>query len=295
MRSYVNSMSVDACDLEFDPPFLEGRGWDGHPTLIELGSGTGIVAAQIARMFLGDGIIIATDLPDVCPLLERNLHARTGSPDSRKSGCDNLFVRPLAWGNIKHAALIEQEFGLRRDASSMGDAPSSNTLTHVICSDLVYFPELFAPLLRTLIHLTSFPCTAAMNGVYPKIVISYQIRSLQKEAPFWAAFGLWFTFRPVLFRRGRSTRTLSPSFVVDGHSLREDVKTEPWMPFSDTDPDAPDRTFVFFAYRRPESLSWEIPQSDQDLIDGVGARGTSFRKADDTFETLLFMVMEHTE
>lgn len=288
-------MSVDARDLEFDPPFLEGRGWDGHPTLIELGSGTGIVAAQIARMFLGDGIIIATDLPDVCPLLERNLHAHTDSPDSSKSGCDNLFVRPLAWGNIKHAALIEQEFGLRRDASSMGDAPSSNTLTHVICSDLVYFPELFAPLLRTLIHLTSFPCTAAMNGVYPKLVISYKIRSLQKEAPFWAAFGLWFTFRPVLFRRGRLTRTLSPSVVVDGHSLREDVKAEPWMPFSDTDPDAPDRTFVFFAYRRPESLSWEIPQSDQDLINGVGARGTSFRKADDTFETLLFMVMEHTE
>lgn len=295
MCSYVNSMTVDACDLEFDPPFLEGRGWDGHPTLIELGSGTGIVAAQIARMFLGDGIIIATDLPDVCPLLERNLHAHTGSPDSRKSGCDNLFVRPLSWGNIKHAALIEQEFGLRRDASSMGNAPSSNTLTHVICSDLVYFPELFAPLLRTLIHFTSFPCTAAMNGVYPKIVISYKIRSLQKEAPFWAAFGLWFTFHPVLYRRGRLARPFSPALVVNDHSLKVDVKVEPWMPFRDTDPDAPDRTFVFFAYRRPESLSWEIPQSDQDLIDGVGARGTSFRKADDTFETLLFMVMDPTE
>lgn len=159
MCSYVNSMSVNACDLEFDPPFCEGRGWDGYPILIELGSGTGIVAAQIARMFLGDGIIIATDLPDVCPLLERNLHAHTDSPDSSKSGCDNLFVRPLAWGNIKHAALIEQEFGLRRDASSMGNAPSSNTLTHVICSDLVCFHLL----------LIAYP-VISWSGVLPRTV-----------------------------------------------------------------------------------------------------------------------------
>ncbi|KAI6108155.1 hypothetical protein F5141DRAFT_1189125 [Pisolithus sp. B1] len=279
MCSYVESMSVDAHDLEFDPPFLEGRGWDGQPTLIELGSGTGIVAAQIARMFMGDGIVIATDLADVCPLLERNLHAHTGPSDSWKLGCHNVFVRPLAWGNMKHAALIGQEFGLSKDASSTGDAPSRsfNTLTHVICSDLVYFPELFAPLLRTLIHLTSFPCTTAVNGIYPKVVISYKTRSLQKEAPFWAAFGLWFTFHPVLCRH---------RLVVDDHGLKEDVQAESWIPFGDTDPDTPDRTF---------SLSWEIPQSDQDLIDGVGARGTSFRKADDTFETLLLMVMEHIE
>ncbi|KAI6123303.1 hypothetical protein EDD17DRAFT_1466605 [Pisolithus thermaeus] len=279
MCSYVDSMSVDAHDLEFDPPFLEGRGWDGQPTLIELGSGTGIVAAQIARMFVGDGIVIATDLPDVCPLLERNLHAHTGHSGSRKSGCDNVFVRPLSWGDMKHVALIGQEFGLSRDASSTGDAPSRsfNILTHVICSDLVYFPELFAPLLRTLIHLTSFPCTTAVNGIYPKVVISYKMRSLQKEAPFWAAFGLWFTFYPVL---------------LDDHGLKEDVNAESWIPFGDIDPDTPDRTFIFYAYRRPESLSWEIPQSDQDLIDGVGARGTSFSKTDDTFETLLLMVME---
>ncbi|KAI6006608.1 putative methyltransferase-domain-containing protein [Pisolithus orientalis] len=269
MCSYIDSMNVDAHDLEFDPPFFDDGSQDyGCPTLIELGSGTGIVAARIARAFLSDGVVIATDLPDVCPLLERNLHAHTGSlltPDLSKSGCGNMFVRPLSWGNLDHAMLIEREFGFPR---------SCNRLTHVICSDLVYFPELFAPLLRTLIHLTSSPYSDAVNRTYARIVVSYKVRSLQKETPFWAAFGLWFAFHPVLFRHRRPLRL---SVVADDHVLGED------------------QTFVFVAHRRPESMSWEIPQSDQDLIDGVGARGTSLRKADDTFETLLFMAMEHVE
>lgn len=293
-------MNVDAHDLEFDPPFFDDGSQDyGCPTLIELGSGTGIVAARIARAFLSDGVVIATDLPDVCPLLERNLHAHTGSlltPDLSKSGCGNMFVRPLSWGNLDHAMLIEREFGFRGNTSSTDDAPwkarSCNRLTHVICSDLVYFPELFAPLLRTLIHLTSSPYSDAVNRTYARIVVSYKVRSLQKETPFWAAFGLWFAFHPVLFRHRRPLRL---SVVADDHVLGEDVASESWMPFGDIDPNTPEQTFVFVAHRRPESMSWEIPQSDQDLIDGVGARGTSLRKADDTFETLLFMAMEHVE
>ncbi|KAI6042915.1 hypothetical protein EDC04DRAFT_3108024 [Pisolithus marmoratus] len=281
MCSYIDSVNVDAHDLEFDPPFFEDGSQDERPTLIELGSGTGIVAGRIARLIHGDGVVIATDLPDVCPLLEQNLHAPTSSSLILDSRCGTVFVRPLAWGNMNHAALIEREFGLRRDTSSVSGTSrtsrSYNRLTHVICSDLVYFPELFAPLLRTLIHLTSFSST---DRIYPKIVISYKIRSLQKETPFWAALGLWFSFHPVLFRR---------------RCLRQNVKAQSWMSFGDINPDISDRTFVFYAHRRPESLSWEIPQSDQDLVDGVGARGTLFRKADDTFETLLFMAMEHTE
>jgi hypothetical protein len=53
--------------------------------------------------------------------------------------------------------------------------------------------------------------------------------------------------------------------------------------------------YVFIARRRPNSFTWSVPTSDEELIDGVGAAGTSTRKADDTFETLLLMTMNDDE
>ena len=46
---------------------------------------------------------------------------------------------------------------------------------------------------------------------------------------------------------------------------------------------------IFVARRRPESIDWAVPDSDTDLLTGVGALGTSMRKIDDTFESLLMM------
>ncbi|KAL4071570.1 hypothetical protein V8B97DRAFT_402622 [Scleroderma yunnanense] len=265
--------------LEFDPPFFECEEADSEPpVLIELGSGTGIVAARIAgsAYFPEGGIVVATDLLDVCPLLEHNLGSIFSLPtDSERS---RVLVRPLAWGNMGHATAIAQELGI----------PHTRTLTHIICSDLVYFPELFGPLLRTLIHLTSLPCPSADAGKSIKIVISYKVRSLHKESPFWSAFGLWFTFQPVLFRDARHG---------NGVSVSEDKEElgESWSQFGAMDDDTQDRTFIFIAYRRPESLAWEVPLSDRDLVDGVGGRGTPARKGDDTFETLLFLAMKIVE
>ena len=124
----------------------------------------------------------------------------------------------------------------------------------------VYFPELFAPLLRTLLHLT--------NTLSPRITISYKIRSLPKEIPFWATFGLYFAFEPVLCR--------SPSDPLV------------WERFGGS---FEDTTFVFVAHRRPESRQWTVPIRDQDLLDGIGARGSDVRKGDETFELLLLMTM----
>lgn len=55
-----------------------------------------------------------------------------------------------------------------------------------------------------------------------------------------------------------------------------------------------DAIFVFVARRRPESYAWEMPTSDKELLDGRGARGDNSVKADDTFETLLFMTLEES-
>jgi hypothetical protein len=63
----------------------------------------------------------------------------------------------------------------------------------------VYFSHLLAPLLHTLNHLTSVPPSSPQPGV----IISNRIRSLPKEIPFWSAFGVWFSYEPVLYRRDR--------------------------------------------------------------------------------------------
>ncbi|KAK2460957.1 hypothetical protein APHAL10511_007427 [Amanita phalloides] len=244
--AYALSLYVQpAVDLEFDPPFISSC--DHQPvSVIELGSGSGLVAAAIARKLDSpNNLLVATDLPEVCQLLRANLRREAGPL---------LVVRPLAWGNIQHATNIASEF-------LNGD----RILTHIICSDLVYFPYLFAPLLRSLLHLTSLSGSLET----PKIIISYKIRSLCKESPFWSAFGLWFEFSPVLSR----------------HKSKQD----PWRRFNPLAPD--DDVFIFIGRRRPESFHWEIPLDDSDLLDGAGARQTG----DDTFESLLLMAMDEEE
>ncbi|KAK0469606.1 putative methyltransferase-domain-containing protein [Desarmillaria tabescens] len=233
---------------EFEPPFLKNQDSSRH-TIIELGSGTGIIARSLSRSLTsGEDIIVSTDLPEVCPLLEDNLRGELNGI---------VFVRPLAWGNIQHVSDIASEFITNRN------------LSHIICSDLVYFPELLAPLLRTLIHLTS-PSAVSSS---PVLIISYKIRSLEKEAPFWSAFGLYFSFQPVLSRRILPDSEQDQSWQRLGSS------------FEDT-------TFIFVAQRRHDSLAWQIPTNDRDLLAGVGALGTNTPKGDEYFESLLLMTMD---
>ncbi|THH32254.1 hypothetical protein EUX98_g1931 [Antrodiella citrinella] len=117
MKTFLNPPS----GFMFDPAFGD-RTCPGPLRILELGSGTGIVAAQLSEQLTGmDGLVIVTDLPEVCPLLEKNLQshtARRGDPHP------SVMVRPLAWGNRDHALSIHGEL-------------SGHSLTHIICSDLV--------------------------------------------------------------------------------------------------------------------------------------------------------------
>ena len=107
--------------------------------------------------------------------------------------------------------------------------------------------------------------------------MSYKIRSLVKEAAFFSAFGLWFAFEPVVARPN----------TKKGETLQS-----PWSRFG-TSLDGQD--FVFVARRRPESMTWSLPDDDQKLLDGVGAWGTDSRKSDDTFEMLLLMGLDNED
>lgn len=247
LSAYVSPPS----DWNFEPPFVSDAARIHSLTMIELGSGSGLVASGIIKTLEPRDLFIATDLPEVCPLLYQNICSVT---DGNGVG----VIRPLSWGNVEHVNALKTEFF----SDSARGGP-----THIICSDLVYFPELLAPLLRTLLSLSSLrPCT----GNAMEIIFSYKIRSLAKESLFWSALGLWFKFEPVIVMR-------------DG---------EEWRRFGS---DSEDPTFIFVASRRANSYTWLVPDDDNDLLHGVGAHGTASRKGDETFESLLLMSLDEGE
>lgn len=141
----------------------------------------------------------------------------------------------------------------------------------------MYFPFLLAPLLRTLLHITSEPIVTTADG-QPTVLISYKIRSLAKETPFWTAFGLWFNFAPVIARRRTSSGHVHGS---------EEPQWERFVPAG-----GQDDSLMFVAQRRRESKTWNIPEIDDDLLGGVGACGNQESKSDDTFETMLLMSLD---
>ncbi|KII85089.1 hypothetical protein PLICRDRAFT_116434 [Plicaturopsis crispa FD-325 SS-3] len=239
--------------LDFDPPFIPDCNELEHQSfrIIELGSGTGIVSALMGETIARPqrDVIFATDLPEVCPLIEHNL---------RDLDRDVVRVRPLSWGNHEHALNILDE--LQKSGLEQG-------ISHIICSDLVYFPELLGPLLRSLIQLSSPPFALSEPVT---VVISYKVRSLAKETPFWSAFGTWFTFSPVLAK------------------LRDGPHRDRWERFG-SKLEGP--VYVFVARRRPESFVWSVPADDWELLQGCGSRAGY-----DTFETLMLLsVMEEDD
>ena len=117
----------------------------------------------------------------------------------------------------------------------------------------------------------------------PEVLISYKVRSLAKESPFWSAFGLWFAFRPVSARRilGRVWKHGSEK---NGDSA---LQYGDWYTYGIDG----DTSFLFSAFRLPESYGWTIPEDDEELLSGVGASGNISPKSDDTFESILLMSM----
>lgn len=200
--------------------------------------------------------VILTDLDNVCPLLERNVaRAFSGGTTGGRKGPQWADVRvlPLPWGEDKQADDV------------LAACPSPPT--HILCSDLVYFPELLPLLLRSLIRLTSDAQHA------PAVVLAYRVRSLEKEQPFFQALGAWFDFAPVLARRRTSSQQQQQQQQPNVHHSRADA----WHRFcslaSDLDArkaDEPpeDDYFVFVAHRRGDSYDYTPPRDDAKLMGG---------------------------
>ncbi|KAG9013895.1 hypothetical protein FRB95_011810 [Tulasnella sp. JGI-2019a] len=226
--------------------------------IVELGSGTGYVGLELARNSPARNLIILTDLPEVCPLLERNRANMMQATDQTWNGAE-VQVWPLPWGSGGDA----------EELSLMVNRSIGNGITHIICSDLVYFPPLLPLLLRTLLHLTS-PMSSTRGDQSVEVIISYKIRSLAFEIPFWIAFGAWFDFQPVLQQHQRQS--------FDDGAYGYDGKQESrWKRLGSSGDDG---YFVFVARRRHESYDWEIPKDDEQLMCGRG---------DGTFESILLL------
>jgi hypothetical protein len=126
MTNYIEHPS----NWEFEPPFIDFGVCARRRVFLELGSGTGIVGAKIAETAAlpGRDLVIITDLPEVCPLLERNLLVKPeGSSVGRYLSDEAMLIRPLPWGSYDYAMKIAEELQLIDDAC----------ITHIICSDLV--------------------------------------------------------------------------------------------------------------------------------------------------------------
>jgi hypothetical protein len=70
----LNTYIKPPADLVFDPPLFPGSDSRKNVRAIELGSGTGIVAATMATELREDDVMFVTDLPEVFPFpLAKNL------------------------------------------------------------------------------------------------------------------------------------------------------------------------------------------------------------------------------
>ncbi|KAJ1561020.1 hypothetical protein HK405_005172 [Cladochytrium tenue] len=155
--------------------------------VLELGSGTGLCGLALAAVLAQRGArgvdVLLTDLPAVVPLLAANIAANASEDD----GGVRVYARALAWGDADQHAALEAEFGSDGgeggssddDGGSGGGGGGGGGFDLVLLADLVYFPELFGPLLSTLRRLTSG------RSSRPALLLASKQRELAKELPFF--------------------------------------------------------------------------------------------------------------
>ena len=135
--------------------------------ILELGSGNGFLALEhLVHQLPKGSTVYLTDLESVVPLLEDNI-AAVGSRGRLPSSID-ISAHPLQWGTYVHVlpftyTVQATENTPMATASQKQPVKARNRISHILCSDLVYFPDLLEPLLRTLIWLTAEDATSIQS------------------------------------------------------------------------------------------------------------------------------------
>ncbi|KAI9137001.1 putative methyltransferase-domain-containing protein [Paraphysoderma sedebokerense] len=161
-KNSVNGKSQDDWGWKFS--LLNSR------NVIELGSGTGILGMVVGRLWeglnLGERHLILTDKEPAMNLLQYNVE-RNFSSDSQLS-CQSLNL-------------------LNFSQDQLSSSSSTNDL--IFFSDLIHWPNLFQPLVDTLLSLTS----PSSNDQY--ILFAYERREFDMELEFFRILGQHFYFR----------------------------------------------------------------------------------------------------
>ncbi|BGP65079.1 hypothetical protein NBRC10512_002793 [Rhodotorula toruloides] len=254
-------------------------------TILEIGSGTGYLSLALAPHLASTDTLVATDLDNVSPLLEKNLAAAQVRWRCHNQSADRatVLVRPLPWGDSSSLARLIAE----------GLHPSI-----ILASDLVYFKFLYAPLLRTLIGLTG------KREERVTVIFSYKVRSLVKEQPFWEAFGRWFRLEAVQVGTRPSPPPSESTTLSDTASSTASPPSPPlplvWTRFgaatpSSSTPNETDELYVLICHRHPETEQIGMEDldnvSDNDLLQGRGA-GRGVEEGAGQFEELLLNGLE---
>ena len=228
--------------------------------ILELGSGNGYLGINhLAPVLVPNTTLILTDLNHVIPLLSSNVSRSSASllqDRDKERKPVHIQVQALEWGDNTHLEQLQGQ--LRKDKKQ---------LSHILCSDLVYFPNLFEPLLKTLLWLTDHPedgpkieiimgckfkpsdaLSRLISGDTEKAISADKIRSLTKETPFWESFGVYFDLWPVIRRRSECAHNAS-----EAHALYDDD----YLAISEDSQEAEnengtneDTIFIFLAHRK---------------------------------------------
>ncbi|KAJ3052155.1 hypothetical protein HK097_006801, partial [Rhizophlyctis rosea] len=177
--------------------FIAGKVWPSGPLLatylsrtlplnppttplriVELGAGTGITGLSVAKLLSRitpqppePHEVILTDLSLALPLLDRNILANF--PPSSIPSPVTVRTTRLHWGSSADTQCLLN---------------SNPPFTMIIAADVIYFPNLYDPLIETLVELA---------GGETEVLIAYKKRQPEKEADFFERFGRWFTFESV--------------------------------------------------------------------------------------------------
>ncbi|WAQ83798.1 hypothetical protein PtA15_4A247 [Puccinia triticina] len=133
-------------------------------------------AGQAGRTF--------TDLPAVLPLLKRNI------TQEETRGNAEILARALTWGNTQQTIDLLKTVNLAHQPTEL----------LITCYNLVFFPFLFAPILRTLLILTCPQYLPSSITSTPAVLFGYKERSAVKEFPFFSLLGQYFKLEPILSR-----------------------------------------------------------------------------------------------